>query len=812
MNVHPQIARTLPNGNAMVGDKPATKHIPYTRFLPGGFLATRNGDVMAVFSLRGISHETVSLDTLSAAERSISELITQLDDGRYVIYTHTIRHKVDALAELSVIESNDFAGKLDAHYRHQISGTDSYEIKHYITIVRTPPKLPGVGFLASIKNLVSGNADKKSTKEIRAKEIEALKVACRLVSEMLSEFDVRQLTDEVEDRKKALQFLTMLASGCWLPAPDKKAGLAHAISVGRLIFRDETVSAHGPSPDLNRYAAVLAISSYPDQTDNGMFDDLLGEPIEFILTQSFTPLDRVTGGRKIDDARVKMNDAGDEAESLIADLAQARDDIASRRKAIGRHHFSLTVFGESRKLLDEALPQAVSAMASSGFRIKREDIGMELAWWAQLPGNMNYEVRSGGRLISNQNVAEMASFHSYPKGATKGLRWGGPVTMLKTGAGTPYYFGFHRPGSNEPGTTAVFGATGAGKTAVVNFLLAQTRRLRPAPDIIFFDKDRGAESFIKAMGGDYMRLRPGENLGFNPFQTAVDEAGINWLAQFIHRLIGFDKNLSPEQLRRIADAAKRNGQAADASLRNFADFADVLRSTDDAALEIQIVDALQDWHSGGDKAWLFANEDDSFSMDRHTMGFDMTALLETPVIRSAIMDYLFYRIEQKLQRGYPTIIVLDEAWRLLDDPRFQNRIKDWIKTIRKQNGIVIFMTQEPADAVKSPISETLIQSTDNKIFFPAPSADEASYMDAFKLSRPEFELVRAMRKEQRAVLVKNWSESVTVSVRLSDAEKFLKVLSGTSESVVEMDMLREEHGENWLDVFMNGSNGMEMKT
>ena len=34
---------------------------------------------------------------------------------------------------------------------------------------------------------------------------------------------------------------------------------------------------------------------------------------------------------------------------------------------------------------------------------------------------------------------------------------------------------------------------------------------------VFFDKDRGAEVAIRALGGEYYRIRAGESSGWNPF-------------------------------------------------------------------------------------------------------------------------------------------------------------------------------------------------------------------------------------------------------------------------------------------------------
>lgn len=80
----------------------------------------------------------------------------------------------------------------------------------------------------------------------------------------------------------------------------------------------------------------------------------------------------------------------------------------------------------------------------------------------------------------------------------------------------------------------------------------------------------------------------------------------------------------------------------------------------------------------GDRAWLFDNEDDHLDLETRIAGFDMTHLLEDPVVRTPTMMYLFHRVEERLN-GQPSIIVVDEGWKALDDDVFVARIRDWEK-------------------------------------------------------------------------------------------------------------------------------------
>ena len=73
---------------------------------------------------------------------------------------------------------------------------------------------------------------------------------------------------------------------------------------------------------------------------------------------------------------------------------------------------------------------------------------------------------------------------------------GDAVTLLQTTSQTPFFFNFHQ---GDLGNFTVIGPSGSGKTVVMNFLAAQAQKF--SPRTILFDKDRGAEVFVRAIGG-----------------------------------------------------------------------------------------------------------------------------------------------------------------------------------------------------------------------------------------------------------------------------------------------------------------------
>ncbi|MFX5072830.1 VirB4 family type IV secretion/conjugal transfer ATPase, partial [Acinetobacter baumannii] len=76
---------------------------------------------------------------------------------------------------------------------------------------------------------------------------------------------------------------------------------------------------------------------------------------------------------------------------------------------------------------------------------------------------------------------------------------------------------------------------GSGKTVFLSFIAAQTQRIEPRPKLVFVDKDRGAEIFLRALGGQYETLVPGEPTGFNPL--SLPDTAPN--REFLYQLFAF---------------------------------------------------------------------------------------------------------------------------------------------------------------------------------------------------------------------------------------------------------------------------------
>jgi type IV secretion system protein VirB4 len=584
-----------------------------------------------------------------------------------------------------------------------------------------------------------------------------------------------------------LELLSALYNGEMRPVrrPEPDTDIGQMLPYRRASFGLDAMELRGSAdPD---FAAILGLKDYPEATSPGLLDGLLRLPYEMVVSESYAPNERTTARERIDLALRRSRSVDEEAAAERAEMMAARDALGSGGLGFGDHHLTVLVRERDLGRLDDAMAACSAALADTGAIAVREDTNLEPAFWAQFPGNEEYIVRRA--LISSANMAGFGSFHGFALGQAAGNHWGDAVTLLETTSATPFFFNFH---NGDLGNFSVIGPSGSGKTVVMNFLAAQAQKFKPRT--ILFDKDRGAELFIRGIGGRYSRIAPGDPTGFNPLSLPDSPANRAFLRDWLAVLLQAD---GPEEFSTISAAVDAT-YANDPSLRRLRHFKELLAGARRPEPG-DLADRLSAWigsasGDGGEHAWLFDNERDRLDLGERVLGFDMTALLENPRLRTPTMMYLFHRIDERLD-GQPTMILIDEGWKALDDEVFAARIRDWLKTLRKRNALVGFATQSARDALDSRISTALVEQTATMVFMPNSRARPEDYCDGFGLTDHEFALIRSLPAHSRCFLVRQPDASVVVRLDLSGAPEVLTILSGRESAVRRLDLLREAVGD-----------------
>ncbi|TQN58218.1 VirB4 family type IV secretion/conjugal transfer ATPase [Agrobacterium tumefaciens] len=814
---------SLSKGWEIFADRSISTHVPFYVPIENGIIRLKNDCLVSTLRLTGFSFETADIETINMLQRQRNSAFRAISSiGNFALYTHVVRRKV--APSLPATFTDPFIQRLDDVYQASISRNEMFVNDTYISLVVRPLFKQGSA-LSRIMGIGGDVVRKEQFRSMRDKLVEATKALEKSLAaygpkvlrdmqriqvdlgngktiyrDFSENMEVEEGTQKIWFSEQCEFFYTLLNGGRVRPIRLGNLPIDAMLPARRTSIGNRTIHLQGDTPGDDRYAAVVSLKEYPPETGAGMLDYILKLPFEMVLAQSMSFIDDMAARSRIERLDRQLSKADEGGSSVHANLDLARDELARKRVAFAEHHLTVMPVARSAAQLDDGVALIGNELGALGASYVREDLNAEPAYWAQLPGNQAYIARRA--VISTLNCAGLSSFHAYPYGKPDGNHWGPAITIFETTSGTPFFFNFHQ---GDVGHTTVFGPTGSGKTVIMAFLILQAYRVSPRLKTIVFDKDRGLDIMVRAAGGTYMTLEPGEPSGWNPL--LLDDTEENRV--FLYRLLSFmlkpakeGESLTPQEEIIIRTAIKSVLKTKDRSYRRLSSLRALLAGSE--RTEGSLIARLDKWVDHGPYAWLFDNADDNLDISRPMIGFDMTSILDDPPVRTAALLYMFHRLDEVYDGKAPIINLMDEAWKLLDDDEFKRTMKDYFKTIRKRNGLVIFGTQSADDVVQSSVSRTIIEQTSTNIFFANPKADENSYMEHFGLSRAEFDWVKNGDPASRFMLIKQAKSSVIARVDMSHMPEFIRVLSGREETVREVEMLLDEYGndpKNWLSKF-----------
>ncbi|MDF1834874.1 MAG: VirB4 family type IV secretion/conjugal transfer ATPase [Alteraurantiacibacter sp. bin_em_oilr2.035] len=760
----------------------AGDRLPYARLVDAGVMLLRDGSLMSALQVPGLLFETEDTDALNAHAATREVMLRSNLDARFVMYHHVLRRRVSV--ELEASFDDPLSAHIDRRWRDKLSSGSLFVNDQFLTLVRRPAR-GKAGFAERAGKILRRRSNE--AEDIDPRDLRSLRAALQALAASLGDYGAQPLGDYTSphgnENNELLELLSALYNGEMRPVrrPDMETDIGRMIPYRRASFGLDAMELRG-SGGVD-FASMLSLKDYPDATSPGLLDGMLRLPYEMVVSESFAPQERQSARERIDLAIRRLKSADEDAQAERLDMMSARDELGAGSVSFGDHHLTIMVRERSLERLDDATAAIAASLADTGAIAVREDTNLEPAFWGQLPGNEHYLVRRA--LISTANMASFGSLHGFALGQADGNHWGEAVTLLQTTSSTPFFFNFHH---GDLGNFSVIGPSGSGKTVVMNFLAAQAQKF--SPRTILFDKDRGAELFIRGIGGSYDRIRSGEPTGFNPLALPDTPANRGFLRDWLSVLL---KAEGPEESATIATAVDA-AYANDSALRRLRHFKELV-SGSRRPQPGDLADRLSAWIDGGEHGWLFDNAEDRLDLSTRVMGFDMTALLENPKLRTPVMMYLFHRIDERLD-GQPTMILIDEGWKALDDEIFAARIRDWLKTLRKRNALVGFATQSARDALDSKISTALVEQTATMVFMPNARARPEDYCEGFGLTEHELALIRSLPAHSRCFLVRQPDASVVVRLDLSGAPEVLAMLSGRESSVRRLDLLREAVGDD----------------
>ncbi|MDF1796452.1 MAG: VirB4 family type IV secretion/conjugal transfer ATPase [Coxiellaceae bacterium] len=780
-------------------------HIAISHFCVEGIVETINGDLVSVIKLEGVPFETETTDVINQYKAIWHRALAVLDSHFSVLCT-LHRHRVNN--QMACDFTNLFSQEINDKYCGAYRQSAMYVNELYVVVIYkglAAAKTNGLRhwFKSGSKRYIQGI--RQATRQRGIKQLQQV-TAQLLVS--LSVFKPELMKENM------WQYLSLVMNagqplGVSTARLYQQANIASLVSKKRLFFGDY-IQFQGASETDSHFAAMVSIKRYCSESASIILDPLLRLDGEYIATHSFTIESKSEADKLMQRHANKMRNSNDAAVSQVDALTMARDLLASDKMVMGYHHNTVMLLADSIEQLEQLVANTIKHYMNAGLVAVRETLGQEAAFWSQIPGNHKYIARAS--MISSRNFCDFFPLHNYRHGFYDQNHLGAALSLVETPALTPMWFNLHAKGPSDnpsPGHTTIVGGNGCGKTVAMCFFDAQLNRYHGRSWL--FDRNRGAEIYVRASGGCYTVLSPdhADTIQFNPLQLA-DTPGhrqfcLQWLCQLVSKQ---DETELPEAV--IADLQLCIDYTFDQLApqhRSLTHATKILPITFERWSRLRRWLGADDTHSAGEYAYLFDHDCDALHLS-DKIAFDMTHFLdnEPPSVLAAVSMYLFYRMECQLD-GRLTSVFMDEAWQYLDNTYWQQKIKRWLPTLRKLNCHLILATQSPNSVVESAISHTILDNCATNLYFANPQAKPEQYMNGFNLTESEFMAIKNNEPQSRLMLYKQGHESSLIKLNLSGLGELLPVLSATQASLHQLDLICQTVGDTpkaWLPLFLNG--------
>ena len=158
--------------------------------------------------------------------------------------------------------------------------------------------------------------------------------------------------------------------------------------------------------------------------------------------------------------------------------------------------------------------------------------------------------------------------------------------------------------------------------------------------------------------------------------------------------------------------------------------------------------ALGRWHGAGAWAKYFDNAADGDDLNfQDWQVIDMAGAAQHEDLCEAALFYLLERLRLALENPDETarvkLMVVDEAWRYLQDPAVLGYLAEAAKTWRKKNAALVIATQSAIDVTGTAGAEALLESMPTRLFLANPELPEKA-ADTFRLNPSEVNTIRGL--------------------------------------------------------------------
>jgi type IV secretion system protein VirB4 len=737
--------------------------LPLWGFVDGGTFMTKAGHVGLVYRLRGIDVDGLIQAQRRALTHRMEAAIRQLDE-RCRLYQYLMKRTVGPFVAPICAEpvAQEALSRRTAYLNERRQ--ELYELAQYVVLLRegtthgqVSTRLQGVWRepREALRRWLSTHRSLQLLEAELDDSIARLLHQAESFESQLADFGLARL-----ERCEAFRFFRQLVN---YDVP-VLAAVTRSTPEAYLDYfvADSAVECHRDHLMVgSRQVKVLSMKEPPGQTYAHILGDLLAVPGEFIACFEWQRVGQERMRRDIQSRRrhffnrrvALINYVSPEAkaEEMLVDesatatvkqLGDALTEMEVNGHVLGRCSLTVVLHGEDRRELDQQAAHAMKVLAAHDGAFFDETYNLLNAWVSIVPGNGARNLRRLALLETH--AADLSFLFGIDQGRAGSPLLPEPLATFETPHHTPFAYHLH---VQDVGHTLVLGATGSGKSFLLNFLVTNAQQYNPFT--IVLDLGHGYRKLGALLHGGYVELGlRQQGVRINPFSMEPTPEHLHFLHGFVRVLLEGEDGyrLSELEDREVYEAVE-NLYVLDRNQRRLFTLANLLPRA--------LMGRLQKWVEGGRYAELFDNVDDTLTFERLQI-FDFDAMRAYPSLIEPLLFYILHRVNERVLDEADTrtlkLCVMDEAWRFIQNPTLRAYVQEALKTWRKRNAAMILATQTIDDFASADLLRTVVESCPTKLLLANPALERSRYAELFQMNEMELDLVAGLMPRRQILL------------------------------------------------------------
>ncbi len=548
----------------------------------------------------------------------------------------------------------------------------------------------------------------------------------------------------------------------------------------------------------DKFISTLYIVTYPRFINIGWFAPVINYSVPLDVAIYYYPLESPKILKKLKnkvgniEAQLsqdteKGTPRDPQLETALSDIEQLRDNLTQGTEKFFQTGFYVTIYADSQEELDKRMETLENVFGSKLIFTKRSLFTSKQGFNSTLP-------------LGNDELYIVSNMNSSPASASF------PFISSELTSNDGILYGVNRHNNSlvlfdrfslQNANSVVFATSGAGKSYAIK--LEVLRSLMMGTDIIIIDPEKEYQHLCDAVGGTYINLSLNSESKLNPFDLPrgltkevragdIIRSAIITLKGLVRLMVGQLTHLEDSIIdRALLETYAKKDITVDSDIDSIEpplmkDFEEILmgmQGGEDLAQRVKK-------YTEGTFAGLF-NSPTNVNMANQLVIFSVRDLEDElrPIAIYTIINYIWNVVRANLKKR---ILIIDEAWWLMQNEDSAKFIYALVKRCRKYYLGVTTITQDVNDFLVSPYGQAIVTNSSLQLLLRQSPASIDLIQRTFMLTQEEKYLLLQGKVGQGIFFAGN--KHVAIQIEASYTED--QLITSDPRQLLEIEAAKQE--------------------